>query len=996
MNRNAFLLIMAMIAAMVMPSWNASAQWTQQAACPGWNNPSSFTAGNSQNYYRGQSGSVQQGSTSGSGEYNHINWSGTIYAASQMAGIQTGISSCSYGNSLPNYDKAYVICDTNVMCTGATSSQRNYDVNTGYHLPIVPHQQFNTYDTTGRIVNTQLTKSIRIGDACSAGGSNGASALYYYMFPTTQNAMLFIYYAVVVQAPGHGIEADPLFRISVETQHDDGQWYIVNDTLDYMVTSTPAQGQGYTISGQYHYGDVILQSNYNTPGWHNVGGSGYSAVNYKDWVKVALNLSNYLHEHIRIEIQIGDCAYNAHYAYAYICGECREMDIKASGCAAGRSTTVTTLSAPRGMLNYEWGASRFGVSESTTDLDPGEVNSHFSFRTVDSGTEEAGHADYNVQASDFVVNYRSLPNHDSLAVHDSVGNKQTFRCRMTSALNPSLPFQTNLYVNVQNTKPSMAIDTLSYCNGNVLMRNLSYVPGDYSGLVVDSTTRWAIYSNPACTGTPDTIVIGDSAIYHFDDTDLKGITVRTYTVDSTCWSEDVYTVRPRQNPKTGMAISKYVLCDADSTTMIDTTANAIKRWWTFLNANSSYTDSVPVYDTVWGNEATENRTYTRSFTHSIEPISLTVRNGSYYRNPANITDTIWCQATAYDTVAVFVHPELQVTGDTIVCQGSSTDAYVSAVGVDSCTYQWSSTYGTVTGGLPAGNHLAVVPYADTALYYVKVTSPQGCVAWDSIYAYLVRPQLNINPPDGRICPGQIAVLTASAADHYTWTASPADPSLAGQDSSDVIRVSPTQTTVYTMTGHGSNDCDASPLTKTVTIVPLPVPTINTSPNFVDSDEPTVTLSDISPNSVRSSWLFNDGERVDAREVTHTFEEATGADSVYVMLTSYNDLNCPIDKRFAIPVSLFTAWIPNIFTPGSDDENSRFRIYTINDFENFHIYIFNRQGNLVFESTDPHFEWDGTYSNGEKCPQGSYMYVCNYRKPGTPTLITKHGSITLVR
>ena len=50
---------------------------------------------------------------------------------------------------------------------------------------------------------------------------------------------------------------------------------------------------------------------------------------------------------------------------------------------------------------------------------------------------------------------------------------------------------------------------------------------------------------------------------------------------------------------------------------------------------------------------------------------------------------------------------------------------------------------------------------------------------------------------------------------------------------------------------------------------------------------------------------------------------------------------------------------------------------------------------MYESFDPGFEWDGTYRD-EPCPQGSYVYVCSYRKNGTSTLMTKHGSITLIR
>lgn len=83
------------------------------------------------------------------------------------------------------------------------------------------------------------------------------------------------------------------------------------------------------------------------------------------------------------------------------------------------------------------------------------------------------------------------------------------------------------------------------------------------------------------------------------------------------------------------------------------------------------------------------------------------------------------------------------------------------------------------------------------------------------------------------------------------------------------------------------------------------------------------------------------------------------------LTSYNVLNCPTVYPFAIPVSTFTAWFPNIFTPGSSDANSTFSLFTINEYEYFHIYIYNRRGELVFESDDVHFQWNGTYKD-EPC------------------------------
>lgn len=975
------------------------AQWSQTTACPGWNNPNSFTAGDGQNYYQGKGGTVPSKSVKPTpnvltGETG-INWNSTVFSASQMS--TAGAMGCS-GDSpyIPDHDHQFAIMTTTSQAAGASSSQVNLDPNTGYHLPFVPNAQYNTYDTTPGFVNTQLTRSIRIGDDCSAGGANGAAALYYNMFVTTDNAVLILYYACVVENPGHGLRGDPTFIIRVMQQNASNQWTQISDTLAYMVSSTPEAGHGRTVESGESYGTVVLENNYNTNGWHGSSSSnGYSSsVYFKDWTKVVINLSKYVYQNVRIEVMINDCYYNAHYAYAYIAGECRQMRLLASGCPAGRSTDVTTLQAPRGMLLYEWGASEWGVSDPVIQLEEGGDNEYFTFRTLASGTEAAGFSTYRVQASDFTIRYRPNPNHTPLQVFDSVGQSQTFRCRMTSALDPSKPFTSSLYTNVTNNKPTMMVDTLKFCDGNVRFWNKSFVPGGTPEMVLNHLTQWNFYNNPGCLGDPIATFTGDSVDYQFEDTQVRGFSVRTEGASAGCYSEAIYPIKPLANPKPGMTVSDHVLCDTGRTTITDTTSNRFYREWYILSESATAYDSTAPRDTLRG-YADENVTFTRPFSHNIEPIELMVRNGLYYINPYLTSDTIWCHASAYDTVAVFAHPELEVTGDTIVCQGSKTDAYVRAVGRPGCTFEWSRTYGSITGGIPPGEHLQVAPYADTSVYYVRVTSPEGCVAWDSLHAYLVRPQLYMIPEDGIICPYDSVQLIGMAADHYSWTASPADPSLAGQEDADKIWVTPSRTTTYTMVGHGSNGCNASPLTKKVTVRPLPVPRIVTNPDFVDADDPTIVIRDVSPYGVTTLWEFDDGAISQSREVTHTFTNAVGNDSVYVRLTSGNVLNCTVSKQLGIPVSLYTIWMPAIFTPGSEDENAIFRMYTINDYENFHIYIYNRFGGLVFESDNPSFEWDGTY-NGTPCQQGAYVYVLNYRKPGANTLKSKSGTITLIR
>src|SRR5438874_7649950 len=53
------------------------------------------------------------------------------------------------------------------------------------------------------------------------------------------------------------------------------------------------------------------------------------------------------------------------------------------------------------------------------------------------------------------------------------------------------------------------------------------------------------------------------------------------------------------------------------------------------------------------------------------------------------------------------------------------------------------------------------------------------------------------------------------------------------------------------------------------------------------------------------------------------------------------------------------FIPNAFTPNNDGINDYFGVNG-EGLQNFHILIYNRWGQVIFESTNPHATWDGTF------------------------------------
>lgn len=68
-------------------------------------------------------------------------------------------------------------------------------------------------------------------------------------------------------------------------------------------------------------------------------------------------------------------------------------------------------------------------------------------------------------------------------------------------------------------------------------------------------------------------------------------------------------------------------------------------------------------------------------------------------------------------------------------------------------------------------------------------------------------------------------------------------------------------------------------------------------------------------------------------------------------------------------------LPNTFTPNKDGSNELF-VPIVNRFiEVIDFQVYNKWGNIVFETRDPLIQWDGTSTNGKEVPDGTYYYTC---------------------
>ena len=102
-----------------------------------------------------------------------------------------------------------------------------------------------------------------------------------------------------------------------------------------------------------------------------------------------------------------------------------------------------------------------------------------------------------------------------------------------------------------------------------------------------------------------------------------------------------------------------------------------------------------------------------------------------------------------------------------------------------------------------------------------------------------------------------------------------------------------------------------------------------------------------------------------------------------------------------PMEEFSYKLPNVFTPNGDGFNDVFEpiVTGIDLIVNAKTVIFNRWGNILWDTDDPLIQWDGKSKLTKMdCPSGTYFYVCDITYQGETGEEKLHlqGAITIVR
>ena len=250
---------------------------------------------------------------------------------------------------------------------------------------------------------------------------SGAERITYTHRVTDAAPLLILYYAAVLQMPGHKADEQPSFTLQILDEYGRS---LSSDCYSFDFVS------GYNIDRSQWHTDRYFTGTY--PGANSPQDVKEDSICWKDWTAMSIDLSPYRNRTVRIQLTTSDCSFYGHYGYAYFGIDIADRDVQFERCGAVDDSS--TLAAPD-YFRYLW----------RSDADPSFASTE---RTI------------------------TVPNDGTL-----------YTCRVMNIENPECYFTISRRADPRVPIASYTADQRrGGCMDTLLLTNTSYVSSSYLGL----------------------------------------------------------------------------------------------------------------------------------------------------------------------------------------------------------------------------------------------------------------------------------------------------------------------------------------------------------------------------------------------------------------------------------------------------------------------------------------------------------------------------------
>lgn len=373
-------------------------------------------------------------------------------------------------------------------------------------------------------------------------------------------------------------------------------------------------------------------------------------------------------------------------------------------------------------------------------------------------------------------------------------------------------------------------------------------------------------------------------------------------------------------------------------------SSPFKQWQISLDSGSTWSD-IP-------GETSDNFLFNGT-TAGVYKYRLTVAEA------INIASVNCRVASNIITIAIRDIPSVNATNNGPVCENTSLNLTAGG-GV---TYHWTGPAGFNS---TLANPSLIALSNLSGIYNVTVTDQYGCINQASTTVEIIpKPVVSISN-DQTVCEGIQVSLNAGGGNTYLWY--PAT-GLSAVNIPNPIASAVDTTTYFAIVSNGICSDTSS---VTINIVKKPVAMAGTDKILLKGQS--AVLDGIAGGS-DISFYWSPDTFLDSAILIRPVTRAT-RDIKYTLHVSSN-AGCGVDEDDVFVKVYNDIYVPNAFSPNNDGLNDTWRIDGLVAVPNARVVVFNRYGNIVFETTGNTQQWNGIYKN-EALAAGAYVYMIDLK------------------
>ena len=516
-----------------------------------------------------------------------------------------------------------------------------------------------------------------------------------------------------------------------------------------------------------------------------------------------------------------------------------------------------------------------------------------------------------------------------------------------------------------------------------------------STITVNPLPIVSVNSTTICAGGTATLTASGASTYAWNTGVTFGTitpspnTTAIYTVTGTnstsCKNSATSTVTVNQLPV--ISVNSATICASGTTTL--TASGASSYTWNTGATIATITPSLSItttYTVIGTNANNCKNLVTSTVTVNPFPIinvnsanicvggtaTLTASGASTYTwntnatspsiSPSPIVTTIYtvtgtdihaCKNSATSTITINPLPIVSVNSTTI-CLGNA--ANLIANGANTYTWSTGSTSATIT---PSPTVVTIYTVTGTDIHACKNVAT--CTV-------NIKPLPIVTPSVSAVCIGQTIHLAANnvTGSIYSWSGPGYISSLQNPTIANATIVN---SGIYTLT-ISSGVCSAS---NTVNVIVDVMPTIANAGLDTISYNSSISMSGNVPLVGTGTWsvITGGGNILNNNQANTQVTNLQNGQNILQWTISNGACPASYDDVIIIIKNLI---VPNGFSPNGDGVNDNFEINGLEEYSLVKINVFNRWGNLVYDSDDYKNNWNGKNMSGEDLSDDTYFFT----------------------